>query len=80
MYKNQDPSTEIMLSGGYQVCDGIKLANAQGMDSQTLIEQEIATIYEVTNSILKEQGISLTEEQIINADNTANSYLCPELK
>lgn len=80
LYNNQDPNTELMLSGGYHVCDGIKLANAQGIDSQTLVEQEISQISAITNSILQQQGMSLTEAQIITAYKTANSYLCPELE
>lgn len=79
MYSRQDPNTELMLSGGYQICDGIKLANARGIDSQALIEQEISNISQMTNTILGQQGMSITQRQIVTAYNTAKNYLCPEL-
>ena len=80
LHNNQDPSTEMMLSGGYQICDGIKIANNQGLSSKALIEREIDNISHITNSMLQQKGMSLTEDQIITAYNTANNYLCPELK
>lgn len=78
-YNLQDPSTEEMLSGGYEVCDAIELANAQGISSQTLLEQEMTNISQVANSLSEEEGISITNEQIIMVYKTAQNYLCPEL-
>ncbi len=79
-YNLKSPSIELMLSGGYIICDSIQQANYQGLDSQAFIEQQISSISTTANQILEPQGTSLTEEQIITIYNTANSYLCPELK
>ncbi len=80
MYKRNDPSTEMMLSGGYQVCDGIKMANAQGLDTKTLIKREIDNISRVTNNLLAEQNLSFSQDQIATSIRTAKNYLCPELR
>lgn len=78
-YSIKSPSTELMLSGGYIVCDGIKMANNEGISSQSLIQQEISNISQMSNSLLKQQGVQLTEDQIVAIYNTAKDYLCPTL-
>ena len=78
-YSIKSPSTELMLTGGYTICDGIKMANNEGISSQTLIDQEINNIAQISNNILEQQGQSLTEDQIVMIYNTAKDYLCPEL-
>ena len=77
-YDNQSANTDIILSGGYQICDGIQLANQQGISSQTLIEQEIAQL-DFSNGAIERNGISLTKPQIVGIYNTAKDKLCPEL-
>ena len=79
-YQKQDPRTEMMLSGGYQVCDGIKMVNAQGMDTKTLIKQEIENISRMTNNLLKEENLSISQTQIVKSIKTAKNYLCPTLR
>lgn len=78
-YDLKSPSTELMLSGGYTICDGIKMANNEGISSQTLIQQEITNISQMSNSLLKQQRVQLSEEQIVTIYNTAKDYLCPTL-
>lgn len=78
-YDANDHAIHLMLSGGYSVCDGIQQANDNGLDSQTLIEQEMSTIHSTANAVVQVQGVSVTEEQITMIYNTAHSHLCPEL-
>ena len=78
-YDLKSPSTELMLSGGYTICDGIKMANNEGISSQTLIEREIANISQMSNSLLQQQRMQLSEDQIVIIYNTAKDYLCPTL-
>ena len=78
-YSIKSPSTELMLSGGYTICDGIEMANNEGISSQILIEREITNISQMSNSLLKQQEIQLSEAQIVTIYKTAKDYLCPTL-
>ena len=80
MYRDQDPNTELMLSGGYQICDAIKMANAQGTDTNTLINRDIANLSKVNNNLGSEQKSSFSQDQIATMIRTAKTYLCPELR
>ena len=55
------------------------MANNEGISRQSLIEQEIANISQMSNSLLKQQEIQLSEEQIVTIYNKAKDYLCPTL-
>ena len=56
------------------------MANQEGISSQTLIDQEITNISQLSNSLLEQQGMQLSQKQIVTIYNTAKDYLCPELQ